>query len=125
MTNIGRTMLTLGMLILATAICSTAFAADDIVKVAPNNCKVLLDNDKVRVIEYTAKPGEKIGMHSHPANVVYLISGGGKTRFTMENGKTEERELKAGDAVWIDAVTHATENIGKEKTLVLLVEMKN
>jgi len=124
MTNIGRTMLTLGMLILATAICSTVFAADDIVKVAPDHCKVVLDNDKVRVIEYTAKPGDKVGMHWHPAHVVYIISGGGKTKFTLENGKTEEREMKAGDSVWVDEVTHATENMGKEETRVLIVEMK-
>lgn len=124
MTNMGRTMLTLGILILTAAFCSTVFAADDIVKVAPDHCKVVLDNDKVRVIEYTAKPGDKVGMHSHPAHVIYVISGGGKTKFTMENGKTDEREMKKGDSMWVDEVTHATEHMGKAETHVLIVEMK-
>ena len=124
MTNIGRTMLTLGMLIIGVAICGTTFAADDIVKVAPNHCKVVLENENVRVIEYTAKAGDKVGMHWHPAHVIYIISGGGKTKFTAEDGKSDEREMKVGTSVWVDEVTHATEHMGKEETRVLIVEMK-
>ena len=45
--------------------------AQDMVKVAPKNCKVLLDNDRVRVIRVVSKPGEKMEMHSHPAHIVY------------------------------------------------------
>jgi quercetin dioxygenase-like cupin family protein len=41
--------------------------SQDILKVAPKNCKVLLENDRVRVIRVVTKPGEKIEMHSHPA----------------------------------------------------------
>ncbi len=98
-------------------------SAQDMVKVAPKNCKVLLDNDRVRVIEVRIKPGEKIAMHSHPANVVYSFTAG-KAKFTLPDGKAEEREIKAGQAIWSAAVTHASENTGTALSRVLVIELK-
>ncbi len=43
--------------------------AQDAVKVAPEHYTVLLENDKVRVLEVKIKPGEKEAMHTHPATV--------------------------------------------------------
>ncbi len=97
--------------------------AQDMVKVAPKNCKILLDNDRVRVIRVVTKPGEKIEMHSHPANIVYALTSG-KTKFTSADGKTEERELKAGQAVWSEAVTHSAENTGTAEDRALVIELK-
>jgi len=97
--------------------------AQDIVKVAPQNCKVVLDNDQVRVIRVTLKPGEKLGMHSHGANIVYSLTSG-KAKYSMPDGKTEEREMKAGQAVWSDGVTHSTENTGTTETRALVIELK-
>ena len=97
--------------------------AQDMVKVAPKNCTVVLDNDHVRVVRVVIKPGEKLAMHSHGPHIVYaLISG--KTKYTLPDGKTEEREIKAGTAVWSDGVTHIAENIGTTETRALVVELK-
>src|SRR5437660_4377009 len=98
--------------------------AQDMVKVTPKNCKALLDNDRVRVIRVVSKPGEKMEMHSHPAHIVYGLTSG-KERFTSADGKTEERELKAGQAVWSDAVTHSSENTGTTEDRALVIELKN
>ena len=49
----------------ALALCCVGFAtarAQDPVKVAPNNFKVLLENDQVRVLDFHNKGGEKIPM---------------------------------------------------------------
>jgi quercetin dioxygenase-like cupin family protein len=97
--------------------------AQDMVKVAPKNCKVVLENDQVRVIRVVLKPGEKLEMHSHPANIVYSLTGG-KAKYTSPDGKTTEREVKSGQAIWSEAVTHATENIGTTETRVLVIELK-
>ena len=43
----------------------------DAVKVAPESYKVLLENDRVRVLEYRIKPGYKNAMHSHPDFLLY------------------------------------------------------
>lgn len=96
--------------------------AQDPVKVAPNNFKVLLDNDRVRVLEFRSK-GEKIPMHSHPDCFIYNFVTG-KTRFTAADGKTTERESKAGDVTWRDAETHASQSIGTGEAHALLVELK-
>ena len=50
-------------------------------------------------------------MHSHPANVVYFLSDG-KIKFTYLDGEAEEREVKAGAALWSEATMHAEENVG-------------
>ncbi len=101
----------------------TALAQDPL-KVAPNNFKVLLENDRVRVLDFHSKPGEKIGMHSHPAYVGYSVAGSGKTKFTFPDGKTTERPITVGQATWHDAETHASEYIGTGEAHALLVELK-
>ncbi len=97
--------------------------AQDMVKTSPKNCTVVLDNDQVRVVRVVLKPGEKLAMHSHGANIVYSLTSG-KAKYTLADGKTEEREMKAGTAVWSDGVTHGTENIGTTETRALVVELK-
>jgi len=85
--------------------------AQDVVKVSPETHRVLLENAQVRVLDVQVKPGEKVGMHSHPAGIPYYLSDA-RLKITYPDGKTEERDVKAGTAVWSEAVTHAAENIG-------------
>ena len=98
-------------------------AADELLKVAPKCCTVLLENDEVRVLDYVAKPGEKVAMHSHPDHVVYALSDG-KVRFTMEDGTTKDVDIKKGQAIFTKEVNHSTENIGAADLHVVIVEMK-
>ncbi len=91
----------------------------DPVKAAPDNFKVLLENDQVRVLDFHGKAGEKIPMHSHPANVTYLVSGGGKTTFTGPDGKTTERDAKVGTATWSDAETHSSVSSGVVHAIII------
>ena len=46
----------------------------DPVQVAPNNYKVLEENDHVRVLEMNLPAGQKDEMHSHPSETVYSVS---------------------------------------------------
>ena len=98
--------------------------AQDPVKVAPNNFRVLLENDRVRVLDFRSKSGVKIGMHSHPAYLSYAVFGSGKTKFTFPDGKIREQPAASGQAIWHDAETHASEYIGAGEIHVLLVELK-
>lgn len=98
--------------------------AQDMAKVAPNNTKVLVDNDQVRVMEVWLKPGESLPMHSHPANVVYFVTPG-KTKTTTADGKVTETEHKAGDAMYNAPVTHSNQNVGSTATKALVVELKS
>jgi len=48
----------------------------DPVEVAPNIYKVPLENDRVRVLDIHMQLGDKSPQHSHPAHVLYMVTGG-------------------------------------------------
>jgi beta-alanine degradation protein BauB len=104
---------------------ATSLAAQDPVKLAPENYKVLFENDQIRVIEYRLKPGEKEPMHSHPSGVFVYFLSDAKIRTTFPDGKTSEDSKHNGDAVWRDPVTHAGKNIGDAEAHALLIEPKS
>jgi quercetin dioxygenase-like cupin family protein len=97
--------------------------ADDAVKTDPDKYRVVLENDRVRVLEYRDKPGEKTKMHTHPDFVLQAMAPF-KRKLTLSNGKTVTREFKAGEIVWMNAQSHIGENIGETDTHVLITELK-
>ncbi len=99
-------------------------AAQDPAVVNARTIHVKLENDRVRVLEATLRPGEKEQMHSHPASIVYVIAGG-KTRNHGADGKTTEAVLKAGDVLYREPITHWAENIGPTTIRLILVELKS
>jgi quercetin dioxygenase-like cupin family protein len=96
---------------------------DDAVKVAPDSYKVLLENDQVRVLEVRIKQGAKSEMHSHPRSVAICLNDQ-RLKFTFPNGKSENADLKRGQAVWLDGLSHAVENIGTEDVSSVVVELQ-
>jgi quercetin dioxygenase-like cupin family protein len=97
--------------------------AQDVMKVAPDSHTVLLENDQVRVLKVVMKPGQKAPMHSHPHNVAYYLSDA-KVKITLPDGKTQEREIKAGSSTWNEATTHMAENIGSTELQEIQIELK-
>ena len=93
----------------------------DTCTVSPHNCKILKEDDTFRVIDYTAKKGDKVGMHSHPSHVIYVLEGG-KTKFTMPDGSTKELDTKAGDVLLNPPTVHASEHLSNIH--VIIVELK-
>jgi len=97
--------------------------AQDPVKVAAKQCKVVLDNDQVRVLKWVDPPHVKTPMHFHPAMVSVSFTSD-KTRYTYPDGKTKESESKAGQATWSDPQTHSSENLSDVTGEVIQVELK-
>ena len=97
--------------------------ADDAVKTDPDKYKVVLENERVRVLEYRDKPGQKTKMHTHPDFVLQALAPF-KRKLTMSNGKTMTREFKAGEMLQSSPQTHIGENVGETPTHVLMIEMK-
>jgi quercetin dioxygenase-like cupin family protein len=91
--------------------------------VNPKTVKVKFENEKVRVLEAELPPGTKEAVHSHPAYVIYVLTGG-KVRNYAADGKTTESEIKTGEVLYRDPLTHAAENIGTTTMHMILVEMK-
>jgi beta-alanine degradation protein BauB len=95
----------------------------DPVKLAAGVYKVLLDNDRVRVLDVTLKPGEKSPEHTHPDMLIYAIQDG-RVKFTYPDGRTESVELEAGETMYVPSLTHAAENIGTKTLRALNIEFK-
>ena len=104
-------------------LCSAAAIAQDALKADPAHYKVLFENASVRILKIDYAPGEKSKMHQHPDAIVVPMNDS-KVRFTLADGKTEERDMAAGSAMYTPAVTHTPENIGKGPIDGILVEFK-
>ena len=103
---------------------ATPAPAQDPAVVNADEIRVKLENDRVRVLEATLPPGAKEQMHSHPAYVIYVITGG-KVRNHSAEGKVTESEFTAGDTLYRDPLTHWAENIGTTSIHMILVELKS
>ena len=101
-----------------------ALMAQDVVQVAPEQFKVLLENEHVRVLEFRMKPGDKQEMHTHPATVHIELTPT-KVKITNPDGKAVEVEGKEGETIWVDPVKHTVENIGNNEIHGYIVELKN
>lgn len=89
----------------------------------PNNYKVLLENDRVRVLDFILRKGDTEDFHSHPAHVLYVLAPL-KIKFSFPDGRTGMREAKPGDVLFSEAVTHSPVNIGENDAHGILVELK-
>ena len=94
----------------------------DPVETNPDHYKVVFENDLVRVLEYTDRPGERTTPHEHPDSVMYTLSS--FRRRLVSGDVRREVELEAGSVGWLPAQQHHGENIGDTETHVLFVELK-
>ena len=118
-----RTLLLISVVFVGVS--QTSMPAQDVMVVAANHYKVLVDNHSVRVVENTLGPGEKDPMHSHPAGW-YYVTKPGKMRVVHEDGKAVVWDAKAGEAGWMEAEgPHTSENIGATTMGFVLVEVKS
>ncbi len=101
-----------------------AVMSQDVVQVAPEQFKVLLENEHVRVLEFRMKPGDKQEMHTHPATV-HIEMTPTKVKITDPDGKSVEVEGKEGEVIWVGPVKHTVENIGDNEIHGYIVEIKS
>jgi len=104
------------------AFCGLA-VAQDAVKADPKHYSVVTENAYVRVLKAHYGPHEKSVMHSHPAGAAVPLTDA-KGRFTMPDGKTQDMEMKAGQAIANDPQVHLPENIGDKAFDILIIEIK-
>jgi beta-alanine degradation protein BauB len=82
----------------------------------------VLENDRVRVLKVTFKPGDSAAKHHHPDHVVYVVNGG-KMKLTVD-GKTNILDFKTGEAVFLNEQWHEVENVGESTVDLVVVELK-
>lgn len=97
--------------------------AQDAAKVDAKHYTVAFENDQVRVLKVHYGPGEKSTMHSHPNTVAVFLTDA-KGRFTFPDGKTQDFDVKAGEALADTAKAHLPENTGDKAFDLVVVELK-
>jgi quercetin dioxygenase-like cupin family protein len=103
---------------------SSAIYAQDFVKVATEGTtRVLLENDQVRVIQIETAPGQVTPWHSHPDYLMYALTDG-KLETTEKGKQPTILNLKAGEALFMPAVTHMAKNVGTTTVKLVLTELK-
>jgi len=89
----------------------------------PDHYVVIMENDQVRVLEYTDTPGDVTTPHDHPDSVMYTLSS--FRRRLHAHDAFRDVDIAAGGAHWLPAQRHYGENIGDTDTHVVFVELKN
>ena len=116
-----RRLFFLTLFVLAAAV--PAVMAQDATKVDANHYKIEFQNKRVRILRVHYGPHEKSVMHSHP-DCIAIFQTDGRVKFTFPNGKTEERDTKAGQAIFTPAARHLPENLTDRDMEVILIELK-
>ncbi len=111
------------VLALAVAAFSGALLGQDALSVGDENMRLRLENDRVRVLERTLRPGEREKEHSHPSYLIIVVKGG-KIRDHGADRKVAEVDIKAGDVLYREPKTHWSENVGETDIDVIVVELK-
>jgi len=100
--------------------------AQDAVTSDPRSFRVVLENERVRVLEYRSGPGLGVcgqGMHYHPERVTVTLTEA-KVRLTNAKGTAVVRDIAAGQVFFAPAETHSVENIGGSGTRIYIIELK-
>jgi hypothetical protein len=96
----------------------------DVLKVIPDNYKLLLENPFVRVLEARIPPGTVEPPHRHMRGVSVCM-----TEYTIESralpdGNWVRSQRTLGTVYWSEASLHQVRNIGKTPSHTIRIELK-
>jgi quercetin dioxygenase-like cupin family protein len=104
----------------------------DAMVAAPDHHEVLLENERVRVLDSRIKPGETVPVHTHRwASVLYILSTSEFIRYDAEgnavfDSRTAATNVESGTVVWSPPLrAHLVENVGDTEIRVISVELKD
>jgi hypothetical protein len=81
-----------------------------------------MENERVRVLEYRDRSGDRTTPHRHPDSVMVTLSS--FRRRLHAAGTSRDVAIEAGTTAWLAAQEHSGENIGETETHVIFVELK-
>jgi quercetin dioxygenase-like cupin family protein len=104
----------------------------DAMTAAPDHHELLLENDRVRVLDSVVRPGESTPIHTHrwPA-VLYIIGTSDFIRkddagSVIFDSRKADSPLQPGTAVWSGPLEpHSVTNVGDGDIRVVSVERKS
>ena len=103
----------------------------DAMLAAPDHHEVLLENDKVRVLDTRLAPGERTPIHTHASSAaLYVMSWSDflrrdATGNVIVDSRCWERQPSVGEALWLQPLAaHSVENVGASELRLIAVELK-
>jgi quercetin dioxygenase-like cupin family protein len=104
----------------------------DAMVAAPEHHEVLLENERVRVLDSRIKPGDTVPVHTHRwASVLYILGTSDFIRYDNEgnavfDSRTKESSIVAGTVTWSPPLrAHSVENVGNTEIRVVSIELKD
>lgn len=88
----------------------------------PDLYSVVFENERVRVLRYRDRPGDRTHPHRHPDSVMVTLSG--FRRRVSAGGQSVDLALDAGQVRWVGAQEHLGENTGDTDTVAVFIELK-
>lgn len=103
----------------------------DAMSAAPDHHALLLENERVRVLDSLVKPGESTPVHTHEwPSVLYVIGFSDFVRrddrgqILFDSRESSEKPV-SGQAFWSGPLQpHSVLNVGNEEIRVISVELK-
>ena len=99
----------------------------DALVAAPQNHKLLFENDEVRVLEVTVQPGVREPLHAHRyPSVLYYVSAAHMKEYSPGMAPVDHPRREDGAVVFLPiGPSHQMENVETDKTLkAIRVELK-
>jgi quercetin dioxygenase-like cupin family protein len=104
----------------------------DAVTAAAGHHRVLLENDRVRVLDALVKPGETVPLHTHKwPSAVYIISSDDFIRLdangsVVADSRKMDINSEPGTVIWLPPLeTHSVRNVGEKETRAIVFELKS
>jgi hypothetical protein len=96
----------------------------DVLKVIPENYKLVLDNPVVRVLEARIPAGTEEKPHRHLRGVSVCMTEYTLESRTLPDGQWTRNERKLGTVYWSEASLHQVRNVGTTMSHTIRIELK-
>lgn len=90
----------------------------------PDNYKLLMENQFVRVYEIRLGPGRAEARHSHGRGVTIALSAYDNETTAFPSGQVTRRHTAFGEVRWAEPVVHEARNTGTTEQHVIRIELK-
>ena len=120
----GCAALTLAAVMLLARLSSAQNDDLDVLKVIPENYKLLIDNPFVRVLEARIPAGTEEKPHRHMRGVSVCLTEYTLESRTLPNGQWVRNDRVVGTTYWSEASLHQVRNIGKTQSHTIRIELK-
>ena len=85
--------------------------------------KKMGDTLGVKMYEFTVKPGQSWGLHTHPDHTVYMLQGGKMALYMREAGRQDTLTFPTGMALVSGSLTDSGKNIGNTTIKMLVTDI--